>query len=117
MLLLAGTVRRLKHRRKLVQFFDQLQEWSDEDEGERAVAASEKDIGSRGNESLVGFLPVHGTRSTLNKSLEYIVQESESRKWLDSNVQNSWWTELGWRRCDTDSQFSAARVCEVWYRF
>lgn len=41
-------------------------------------------------------------------------EELKSKNWLLSNVQNTWWNELDWRKYPVKSRFSDAHLCEIW---
>ncbi|XP_050477296.1 gamma-tubulin complex component 5 isoform X4 [Bombus huntii] len=43
-------------------------------------------------------------------------EELKSKNWLLSNVQNTWWNELDWRKYPVKSRFSDAHLCEIWHK-
>ncbi|XP_076685687.1 gamma-tubulin complex component 5 isoform X2 [Andrena cerasifolii] len=40
----------------------------------------------------------------------------ESRNWLQTNVQNTWWNELEWSKYPVKSKFCDAHICEIWHK-
>ncbi|KAK1132289.1 hypothetical protein K0M31_016408 [Melipona bicolor] len=43
-------------------------------------------------------------------------EELKSKNWLFSNVQNTWWNELRWRKYPVKSRFCDAHLCEIWHK-
>lgn len=41
-------------------------------------------------------------------------EELKSKNWLLSNVQNTWWNKLRWRKYPVKSRFCDAHLCEIW---
>ncbi|CAK9832549.1 Gamma-tubulin complex component 5 [Anthophora retusa] len=52
----------------------------------------------------------------LNKLSLALNEEVKSKNWLLSNVQNTWWNELEWRKCPVKSGFCDAHLCEIWHK-
>ncbi|KOC65482.1 Gamma-tubulin complex component 5 [Habropoda laboriosa] len=52
----------------------------------------------------------------LNKLSLALNEEVKSKNWLLSNVQNTWWNELEWRKCPVKSRFCDAHLCEIWHK-
>ncbi|XP_076753006.1 gamma-tubulin complex component 5 isoform X1 [Xylocopa sonorina] len=52
----------------------------------------------------------------LNKLSIALNEELKSRNWLLSNVQNTWWNELEWRKYPVKSRFCDAHLCEIWHK-
>ncbi|XP_043284016.1 gamma-tubulin complex component 5 isoform X2 [Venturia canescens] len=102
------------------EFFDNYDsssesEWSDREDEELPEATEEEKV-STDTGSFTSLLPVKKTQSSLDKLSTCIANRVNSRKWLDKNVQNTWWKELPWHCADTDSQFLPAHLCDLWNR-
>ncbi|XP_026670394.1 gamma-tubulin complex component 5 isoform X2 [Ceratina calcarata] len=52
----------------------------------------------------------------LNKLSLALDEELKSQNWLLSNVQNTWWNELDWRKHSVKSRFCDANLCEIWHK-
>ena len=90
------------------------QDWSDEDEVE-GVDSSKTDqleIPSTSKDLIAN--EANETKNTLHKLSECITNEFDSRNWLATNVQHSWWNELDWHQHPNTSQVPSATLCEFW---
>lgn len=46
--------------------------------------------------------------------MQSLIKEVESRKWLMSNVQNTWWNELVIHKYPVCSKYPDAHFCQIW---
>lgn len=58
---------------------------------------------------------IPNTEKEINKLSLALNEELKSKNWLLSNVQNTWWNELQWRKYPVKSRVCDAHLCEIWY--
>nr|XP_033340877.1 uncharacterized protein LOC117228903 [Megalopta genalis] len=92
---------------------DSESEWSDNDEDVTDISTQLQISTNLKDSDKTMCISVTAKRelSTLSVAL---TEELKSRNWLASNVQNTWWNELEWRKYPVKTQFCDAHLCEIW---
>ncbi|XP_008544757.1 gamma-tubulin complex component 5 [Microplitis demolitor] len=111
---------------------DELSVWSQENDDDVTLNVNENDNISSKNESSKQSLSGNSSLSTLkkisdpkfsvpsiksqakSKSLEKFTRIVESQKWLEVNIENSWWSGKGYDNVQVPSKFSHAHFCEIY---
>ncbi|XP_076397940.1 gamma-tubulin complex component 5 isoform X2 [Megachile rotundata] len=89
-------------------------EWSEE--AEDIVNLSTNFEGSTDTTNLDKTICIPNTEKELNTLSFTLNEELKSRNWLLSNVQNTWWNELEWRKYPVKSKVCDAHLCEIWHQ-
>ncbi|XP_076247277.1 gamma-tubulin complex component 5 isoform X2 [Calliopsis andreniformis] len=86
-------------------------EWSEDTEDE-ADSGTRLEVAHTTNLSKAICIPT--TEKGLCKLSVALDEELKSRNWWQSNIQNTWWNELGWWKCPVKSKFCDAYLYEIW---
>lgn len=90
---------------------DSSDEWTEDEEEEQQQNPQDINQNAQLNKTinLIIDTPVKSPTTIANYS-----KAVESRKWLDSNIENTWWNNITWHECKVVSQFSHAHLCEIY---
>ncbi|CAL7943536.1 unnamed protein product [Xylocopa violacea] len=89
-------------------------EWSSDTEDNVDICTNVEESISFADSDRAVCIPY--AENKLNKLSIALNEELKSRNWLLSNVQNTWWNELEWRKYPVKSRFCDAHLCEIWHK-
>nr|XP_034190148.1 gamma-tubulin complex component 5 isoform X2 [Osmia lignaria] len=89
-------------------------EWSEDEEDTDNLSTNFE--GSTGVTNTDKTICIPNTEKEINKLSLALNEELKSKNWLLSNVQNTWWNELQWRKYPVKSRVCDAHLCEIWHK-
>ncbi|KAK0171743.1 hypothetical protein PV328_005153 [Microctonus aethiopoides] len=89
-------------------------EWSDCDDEPNADNEIDKETKkSQPNNTAIADLDPIGITDQ-SEPVDLLTQAVESRKWLDLNIENSWWNSISQHECKVSSKSSHAHLCQLY---